>query len=92
MDLNFILQNTVGNLYWKDKIGRYLGANQVFISLAGLKHHDEIVGKTDRELFFSVMSNEKLVLLEETDRRILSRCREIVFISVSNYYAGLLLF
>lgn len=71
MDLNFILQHTVGNLYWKDKTGRYLGANQAFISLAGLKHHDEIIGKTDRELFFSVMSNEKLILLEETDRRIL---------------------
>ncbi|MDO5215690.1 response regulator [Legionella pneumophila] len=72
MDLNFILQHTVGNLYWKDKTGRYLGANQAFISLAGLKHFDEIIGKTDRELFFSVMSNEKLILLEETDRRILS--------------------
>lgn len=72
MDLNFILQHTVGNLYWKDKTGRYLGANQAFISLAGLKHHDEIIGKTDRELFFSVMSNEKLILLEDTDRRILS--------------------
>lgn len=72
MDLNFILQHTVGNLYWKDKTGRYLGANQAFISLAGLKHFDDIIGKTDRELFFSVMSNEKLILLEETDRRILS--------------------
>lgn len=72
MDLNFILQNTVGNLYWKDQTGRYLGANQEFISLAGLKHPEEIIGKTDRELFFSVMSNEKLVLLEETDHRILS--------------------
>ena len=72
MDLNFILQHTVGNLYWKDKTGRYLGANQAFISLAGLKHFDDIIGKTDRELFYSVMSNEKLILLEETDRRILS--------------------
>lgn len=72
MDLNFILQNTVGNLYWKDKTGRYLGANQAFISLAGLKHQNDIIGKTDRELFFSAMSNEKLVLLEETDRRILT--------------------
>lgn len=72
MDLNFILQHTVGNLYWKDNTGRYLGANQAFISLAGLRHHDEIIGKTDRELFSSVMSNEKLLLLEETDRRILS--------------------
>ncbi|MCZ4786705.1 ATP-binding protein [Legionella pneumophila] len=72
MDLNFILQHTVGNLYWKDKTGRYLGANQAFISLAGLKQFDDIIGKTDRELFYSVMSNEKLILLEETDRRILS--------------------
>lgn len=72
MDLNFILQNTAGNLYWKDKTGRYLGANQVFISLAGLKHLDEIIGKTDRELFSSVLSNEKLMLLEETDRRIIN--------------------
>ncbi|WP_298623287.1 response regulator [uncultured Legionella sp.] len=70
MDLNFILQHTVGNLYWKDTAGRYLGANQAFISLAGLKHFEDIIGKTDRELFYSVMSNEKLTLLEETDRRI----------------------
>lgn len=70
MDLKFILHHTVGNLYWKDKTGRYLGANQAFISLAGLTHYDEIIGKTDRELFSSVMSNEKLMLLEETDYRI----------------------
>lgn len=72
MDLNFILQNTVGNLYWKDKSGRYLGANQAFISLAGLKNNDELIGKMDRDLFFSVMSDQKLTLLEETDKRILS--------------------
>lgn len=71
MDLNFILQNTVGHLYWKDDKGRYLGANQAFISLAGLKHPDDIIGKTDKELFSSVMSHEKLIILEETDRRII---------------------
>ncbi|MDR3441951.1 MAG: ATP-binding protein [Legionella sp.] len=72
MDLNFIVQHSVGNLYWKDRAGRYLGANQAFISLAGLKNSDEIIGKTDRDLFCSVMSDQKLSLLEETDRRIVN--------------------
>ncbi len=72
MDLKFILQHTVGNLYWKDKEARYLGANEAFLALANLKNKEDIVGKTDRDLFSSVMSHEKLRLLEETDRRILT--------------------
>ncbi|AHE67926.1 PAS domain S-box [Legionella oakridgensis ATCC 33761 = DSM 21215] len=72
MDLNFILQHAAGNLYWKDKEGRYLGANQAFIKLAGLNQISDLVGKTDRDLFASVMSSEKLSLLEETDRRIMT--------------------
>ncbi len=71
MDLTFILNHAAGNLYWKDKEGRYLGANQAFIHLAGLKSIKEFIGKTDRDLFSKSMSNEKLTLLEETDQRIL---------------------
>lgn len=72
MDLLFILQNTAGHLYWKDRQGRYLGANHRFIKLTG--HHclQEIIGKSDRDLFSEVMSTHKLGLIEETDQRIMN--------------------
>lgn len=71
MDLLFILQNTVGHLYWKDRAGRYLGANHRFVKLAGFENVESLIGKTDRTLFSSVMSSKKLALLEETDKRIM---------------------
>jgi len=39
-------------LFWKDTHGTFQGCNQAFAVLVGLKHPDEIVGKTNRDLQF----------------------------------------
>ncbi len=49
--LNNIVNLTPGSLYWKDQDGKYLGCNNFMLSEAGLQSLDEIVGKTDQQLW-----------------------------------------
>lgn len=70
-DLRFILDQSVGNLYWKDLAGKYKGANLNFLKVTGLKSIDKILGKSDRDLFLPRMGEEKILIIEATDRRIM---------------------
>ncbi len=74
MDTNFsfILDQSVGNLYWKDLLGKYKGANQAFLKMIGLKSIGDIVGKSDRDLFLAYMGEEKVQIIEAIDQRIMS--------------------
>ena len=76
MNIEYILKNTAGNLYWKDLDGRYRGANQAFIDLMHSQVGHDFIGKTDREIFFAVMSDEKISILEQTDQRIIQTGQE----------------
>jgi two-component system, OmpR family, aerobic respiration control sensor histidine kinase ArcB len=49
--LSQIVDHTPGSLYWKDKEGRYLGCNQFMVKTSGLNSADDIVGKTDFDLW-----------------------------------------
>lgn len=71
MEMKFILKNTVGNLYWKDREGKYLGCNQAYSTMIGFKSSDDIVGKSDRSLFLDVLDESKIKIIEETDQRIM---------------------
>ena len=71
MDIQYILDNTAGNLYWKDLDGRYQGANKAFINVMTQQVSGVFLGKTDREIFSSVMAPDKLNIIEETDQRIM---------------------
>lgn len=76
--LNNIVLCTPGHLYWKDLEGRYLGANDFFLQVTGLKSLDELLGKTDRDLPWGaqyealkkndlyVMQTGKTINVEET--------------------------
>lgn len=46
-----ILNCSPGSLYWKDKNGRYLGCNQFMVDTSGLKSVNDIIGKTDFDLW-----------------------------------------
>ena len=46
-----ILNCTPGSLYWKDKNGRYLGCNQFMVDTSGFKSVNDIIGKTDFDLW-----------------------------------------
>ncbi len=46
-----IIELMPGNVYWKDKNGRYRGVNNNAARLAGFASADELVGKCDKDLF-----------------------------------------
>lgn len=50
-NLSQILNSTPGSLYWKNKEGRYLGCNQFMATTAGLNSINDIIGKTDFDLW-----------------------------------------
>ncbi|MBA2655448.1 MAG: PAS domain-containing protein [Tatlockia sp.] len=75
MDIDYILRNSAGNLYWKDITGKYCGANQTFTDLMNAQVNNGFIGKTDREIF-SVMNEEKINIIEQTDQRIMQTGKE----------------
>lgn len=61
-----IINCTPGSLYWKDKRGMYLGCNQFMIDTSGLKSINDIIGKTDFDLWpdsaEKIVKNDQLVM------------------------------
>ena len=45
--LENILFNVPGCIYWKNREGKYLGCNKVFLEMVGLHSVDEVIGNTD---------------------------------------------
>lgn len=65
--LQAMINTIAGNHWWKDKEGRYLGCNQIAADAWGLNSPEEIVGKTDYELPWSVnagnlIAHDKIVM------------------------------
>lgn len=79
MDKKFIIDNTVGNLYWKDKQGKYLGCNKNYLNMLGFKSMEDIIGKTDRDVFLEIMSEEKISVLMKADQEIMLSGKERTF-------------
>jgi two-component system aerobic respiration control sensor histidine kinase ArcB len=48
---NKIIHVVPGNIYWKDREGRYLGCNDNQLKIARLSSLEDIVGKTDFDLY-----------------------------------------
>ena len=46
------------HVYWKNKQGHYLWCNKKFANVLGLKNENEIIGKTDYDLFTSSLAKE----------------------------------
>ncbi|MEA3290048.1 MAG: ATP-binding protein [Campylobacterota bacterium] len=51
--LQRILDTVPVRIFWKDKDGKYLGANKLFIEDTGLNSIDDLLGKTDYEMPWS---------------------------------------
>lgn len=75
INIEDILKNSAGNLYWKDLNGRYIGANNSCIELM-LAHTSNFVGKTDREIYSSVMGSEEIKIIEQIDQEIIKTGKE----------------
>ena len=77
MDIkDLIIKKSVGNLYWKDTKGRYGGCNNEFAEMIGLSSPEEIIGKTDRDLFVRDLGEEKLNQLISQDQEIMREGQE----------------
>lgn len=52
---NFLLKSIIasipGSIYWKDTNGIYLGCNDFMVKVAGFSSKNDIIGKTDQELW-----------------------------------------
>lgn len=52
---NFLLKSIIGSIpgsiYWKDTNGTYLGCNDFMVKVAGFSSKNDIIGKTDQELW-----------------------------------------
>jgi two-component system aerobic respiration control sensor histidine kinase ArcB len=49
--LDTIVDNIPGSVYWKNKQGIYLGCNSALVRKAKLTSKEEVIGKTDNELW-----------------------------------------
>jgi two-component system aerobic respiration control sensor histidine kinase ArcB len=70
--LNQVLMLIPGNVYWKDKKGRYLGCNKQQLEIAKVKRIEDVIGKTDRDLY----SEEIAVNIMQTDKEIIESREE----------------
>lgn len=73
---DYVLLNTAGNLYWKDRKGRYLGCNSTFAKIAGLKSPDDIIGKSDYDLFLDILGEEGIQKLIDVDKHVINNDTE----------------
>jgi len=75
--LEHFINGIPGSVYWKDKDGVYLGCNDAVLKKGDLKSRDDIIGKTDQEIWpefadslrktdFQVMQENRSIEKEET--------------------------
>ena len=68
--LSSILDNVPVRVFWKDRYGRYLGANNLFLQDAGLTTSEQLVGKDDFDLF----PQEQAKRFQTDDREVMDTC------------------
>jgi len=79
MEINdYIILHTTGNLYWKNLNKNYLGCNLEFSELIRLKSPQEIIGKSDRDLFLDNLGVDLIEKLEATDEYVLQGATQLV--------------
>lgn len=69
----FIGRQLVGNIYWKDTKGKYLGCNETFARICGFSSSKEIIGKTDADF---IKNEEHLKNILKTDQSVIQSGEE----------------
>ncbi|GJM06520.1 MAG: hybrid sensor histidine kinase/response regulator [marine bacterium B5-7] len=77
--LRKLSQSVIGNLFWKDIDGRYLGFYGDALTLLGMKQED-VIGRTDSDVF-----GEQGALLHEHDLQVIKADRPIHFDEMLNF-------
>lgn len=73
--LNKVVQSMPGNLYWKDREGRYLGCNDNQLKVAKLSNQEDIIGKTDFDLYHFDLAKK----VSEVDEQVMSSANAMTF-------------
>jgi two-component system aerobic respiration control sensor histidine kinase ArcB len=73
--LKKVIHVVPGNIYWKDRQGRYLGCNDNQLKVAHISSMEEIIGKTDFDLY----PHELAERVHEVDERVMSTGMPIKF-------------
>ncbi|PSB30045.1 PAS domain-containing sensor histidine kinase [Stenomitos frigidus] len=66
--LQLVLDNIPQAIFWKDRNSVYMGCNKNWAQAAGINHFQDVVGKTDFELFWT---REEAALYCEQDRQVM---------------------
>ena len=74
-ELNQIVENSVGHLYWKNLAGRYQGCNREFLALLGLASVDDLIGMTDFDLLPEAEANR----VSKNDKEVIERGEALVY-------------
>lgn len=71
---DYIIENSAGNLYWKNEKGIYMGCNRNMARTFGLNSCKEVIGKNDFDLFTEtgsakkIIDNDKMVMLHQEEQ------------------------
>ncbi|MES2142684.1 MAG: ATP-binding protein [Pseudomonadota bacterium] len=63
--LGTIINSVPHTIFWKDKNSNFLGCNQLFAKLAGLKSSQDIIGKSDYDLPWSKEQSDHYVATDQ---------------------------
>jgi two-component system aerobic respiration control sensor histidine kinase ArcB len=69
--MDYILVRSAGNLYWKNTEGKYLGCNNNMANVCRLKSPKDIVGKTDYDLFSSLLTEVQIRAIQSADLEVI---------------------
>ena len=58
---DFIIENSAGNLYWKDLRGIYCGCNKNTANVLGFSCPEDIIGKNDYNFRLDPLHVEKII-------------------------------
>ncbi len=72
--LQLVMDNIPQLIFWKDREGRYLGANRAFLDLIGLEDRDWLIGKTDYDLLWT---REQADVFQVNDQRVMQTNRAV---------------
>src|SRR6185312_2276630 len=70
-----ILKNLPGYVWWKDSSLQYLGCNDAILQVLGLNFQEELIGKTDYEIFETQIADS----FKKTDLYVIKNKKGITF-------------
>jgi len=83
--LNNVISNSPSFIFWKDKNSVYLGCNDNFAKLAGVKKPEDIIGKTDYDLSWKKEESDSY---RKTDKEVMTKGAPILDIEEPAHQAG----